>query len=493
MKRWIVLAALLAPVSAFGAEAKSPKPSPVAVMPFKNLNADSQIDWLKQGIAETMISDLKKEKLTVVERDQLDKAMAELALQGNNGTEESTASKVGKMVGAKTVVLGGFQKAGKDMRITARFVSVETGEVLDTAKATGTLQNIFSLQDEITARLLGKQVAAAKPKTPKSTGVQPADSLAFMAPRKPGTDKTVEAYKLYAMSLSSSSEADRITYLKKSLEIDPDFTYSTEALDALQKRMASYSQGNQIKSQQISGDLRAQLAAAATPEDKAKIAMNLMTQDTMGFRYHALLADATLVYGMPDVQMYYTTNLHEMAAYYVFLAHMQLKHPDQALQAGEAYMKEFQGGMYFNAVQMQMDQMVSAKRGLQDKKAEADKYIGEVEKDRAEANANTRQDAAWHEMMNRNYDFRRCSTFQSYAQWDDVFKECTAFANKWADSTDDQVKQFVFIARYAVVQGYADRGDFEKARKLADQLVSFDPKRADQFAVRTVASTWPRD
>src|SRR4051812_22707113 len=89
----------------------SDRPTPIAVMPFKNLNADPALDWLRIGMAETMLSDLKKvAKLPVVERDQLDRAMAEIALQGGKASDESNAAKIGRMVGAKTIVLGGLQQ-----------------------------------------------------------------------------------------------------------------------------------------------------------------------------------------------------------------------------------------------------------------------------------------------------------------------------------------------------------------------------------------------
>ena len=475
--------------------ADAAKPSPVAVMPFKNLNGDTSLDWLKAGIAETMISDLKKSgRMQVVERDQIDKAMAEMALQGATGTEESTAAKLGKMVGAKTVVLGGFQKAGNEMRITARFVVVETGVILDTAKATGKMRDIFSLQDEITARLLGEKppqaVASAKAHGAHDDGKYTAtNTLSFTPPRKPATDKTLQAYKLYAMALTSGSDADRVNYLKQSLQVDPDFTYSSDALDALEKRMAMYDAGNQQKSAQINADLRAQLAAAATPEDKAKLAMSVMQSDQMSFRYHTLLKDATAVYGMSDVQMYYTVNIHELAAYDIFFSYMMLKQTDQALQAGESYMKEFQGGMYFTSVQMQMDNLVREKRSLADGVADAQKDIDEIEKDRKETDARPGD----HTLVDRTYDFRRCSTWHSHKQYDQVLKECPAFASKWASDPSDDVKQLVFIARWSVVQTDAELGRFDEARKLGEQLAADDPKRADQFALKTVMATWPRD
>ena len=109
---------------------------PVAVLPFKNLNAESASDWLKLGVAETMLTDLKKAKVPVVERDQIDKALGELLLRGDTGSEDGQAIAVGKLVGAKTVVVGSFQAAGKQLRFNARFVEVETGIILDSAKTT---------------------------------------------------------------------------------------------------------------------------------------------------------------------------------------------------------------------------------------------------------------------------------------------------------------------------------------------------------------------
>ena len=214
----LVVAAL---VTAPAPPQKNAPPDPIAVMPFKNLNADSSLDWLKLGIAETMVSDLKKSgKARVVERDQIDRAMAELALQGAAGSEESTAAQVGKLVGAKTIVLGSFQRADKELRINARFVEVETGVVLDAAKTTGKLSDVFALQDEIVDRLLGRE-AKARP------------------PRKI-TPRTVDAYEMYAKSLGTASAAEKVDYLKKSVAIDPDFAYALDDLAALETRMQGY-------------------------------------------------------------------------------------------------------------------------------------------------------------------------------------------------------------------------------------------------------------
>ena len=96
---------------------------PIAVMPFRNLNQDPDLDWLRLGIAETMISDIRGREMSVVEREQIDRAIAEIALQQTKAVDASTAAAVGRVVGAKTIVVGSYQKAGAQLRITARFVN----------------------------------------------------------------------------------------------------------------------------------------------------------------------------------------------------------------------------------------------------------------------------------------------------------------------------------------------------------------------------------
>ena len=65
----------------------------MAVMPFKNANGTSRLDWLRLGIAETMITDLKRSgKVSVVDpaegRAWSMKSLARLSLKAaESGTE----------------------------------------------------------------------------------------------------------------------------------------------------------------------------------------------------------------------------------------------------------------------------------------------------------------------------------------------------------------------------------------------------------------------
>jgi tetratricopeptide (TPR) repeat protein len=70
------------------------------------------------------------EKFDVVERKYIMKVAEEQKLQMSGLIDTNTAVQFGKLIGAKTVVLGSITKIGKTYTLNVRFVSVETGEVV---------------------------------------------------------------------------------------------------------------------------------------------------------------------------------------------------------------------------------------------------------------------------------------------------------------------------------------------------------------------------
>jgi TolB-like protein len=72
--------------------------------------------------------------------------------------DPSTRAKLGAIAGAEVVVLGGFQKVGQTLRAHARFVTVETGEVLGSIRVERQLgqdeaRAVFELQDALAAEV----------------------------------------------------------------------------------------------------------------------------------------------------------------------------------------------------------------------------------------------------------------------------------------------------------------------------------------------------
>jgi adenylate cyclase len=126
----------------------------VAVMTFVNITREPADDWIGSGIAETVSSDLKNIKgLTVIGRARVYDALRNLSSSAH--LDESLAIDVGRRLGATFVVVGGFQRLGESVRITANFLIVETGQVKRTVKVDGKMSDIFSLQDKIVYELTG--------------------------------------------------------------------------------------------------------------------------------------------------------------------------------------------------------------------------------------------------------------------------------------------------------------------------------------------------
>jgi tetratricopeptide (TPR) repeat protein len=154
----------------------------VAVLQFKNLCGDTSLDWLGFGFAESLCTKLANaENLQVVERTRLSEALKELKLQDSAVVDPKTAGKLGKIVGAKYVIIGSFQKLGDEFKADARRVEVETSVASSGVEATGKYEKVFDIQSELAIKLMeafGKKVTAeikqevAKPETKSMTAYE---------------------------------------------------------------------------------------------------------------------------------------------------------------------------------------------------------------------------------------------------------------------------------------------------------------------------------
>ena len=132
----------------------------VAVVPFVNMSGAPTDAWIGSGIAETVMADLVRVGgLTVVDREVVLDALRELnASEG----EERMALALGRQLGATWVLRGGYQRLGDQIQITARFVDVATGDVVQTMNVDGAASGLFALQDQIVAELSGRLNPAAE-------------------------------------------------------------------------------------------------------------------------------------------------------------------------------------------------------------------------------------------------------------------------------------------------------------------------------------------
>lgn len=86
---------------------------------------------------------------TVVERERLVRVLEELRIGSSSLTDEQTRLRVGKIVGARFMVFGGYLVVGGKMRLDLRLVEVETGKVLKAVQKTALSNDISGWLDAV--------------------------------------------------------------------------------------------------------------------------------------------------------------------------------------------------------------------------------------------------------------------------------------------------------------------------------------------------------
>jgi tetratricopeptide (TPR) repeat protein len=203
----------------------------VAVMTFANITREPTDDWIGTGIAETVSSDLKNiQGLTLIGRARVFDALRNIGSDAH--LDESLAIDVGRRLGATWVVVGGFQRIGEMVRITANVVDTETGEVRRTVKVDGRIGDIFALQDKIVFEL--------------SQGLNLALRGTEIAGIERPETRSVEAYESYARGMMNLRLATRdsieraIAAFEDATRHDPEYAIAWAALGGAYELKGSF-------------------------------------------------------------------------------------------------------------------------------------------------------------------------------------------------------------------------------------------------------------
>ncbi|HEY8211467.1 MAG TPA: adenylate/guanylate cyclase domain-containing protein [Myxococcaceae bacterium] len=122
----------------------------LTVLPFKNVSADKELDPLKEGLAEAVVTDFQSRAgFKVIEHGLVGEEIQYIEFTQTKYVDPATKAQLGKIKGAEVVVLGSYQRSGLVLRANARFVDSETGEILQSIKVEA--PEIFMLQDKLGA------------------------------------------------------------------------------------------------------------------------------------------------------------------------------------------------------------------------------------------------------------------------------------------------------------------------------------------------------
>jgi TolB-like protein/Tfp pilus assembly protein PilF len=121
------------------------KPS-IAVLPFANMSGDPAQEYFSDGIVEEIITALSRMRsLIVIARN------SSFAYKGR----AVDVKQVARELGVRYVLEGSVRKAANRLRISGQLIDAETGAHLWADRFDGDLEDIFDLQDQVTARVVG--------------------------------------------------------------------------------------------------------------------------------------------------------------------------------------------------------------------------------------------------------------------------------------------------------------------------------------------------
>jgi len=121
----------------------------IAVLPFANMSSDLDQEHVADGLVEDIITALSHvPRLLVIARTST------LAHKG----QPVDVRQVGRELGVRFVLDGSVRRAGARLRVTSQLIDAATGVHLWADRHDGAVEDVFELQDQVTARVVAAVV-----------------------------------------------------------------------------------------------------------------------------------------------------------------------------------------------------------------------------------------------------------------------------------------------------------------------------------------------
>jgi TolB-like protein len=201
----------------------------VAILYFDNTGENSSMDQLRKGLADMLITDLSNVRmLDIVERDRLESLLEEQNLSNSSDFDPETAARLGELLGADIILTGGYFDLFGSIRIDARFIDVETGQVLKSDGVDGESSKFFKIQKQLSWKIINNMDAKLTDEEIKTLEEQENSS----SPSLDDLNRYSEALNYY----DSGSYAQSKEIVETFLEKYPDFEPALRLLEKLNTR-----------------------------------------------------------------------------------------------------------------------------------------------------------------------------------------------------------------------------------------------------------------
>lgn len=217
------MALLLVAACASQPKPHSPVPPPasfrvltVAVLEFEDhgIGTRAATQGLGRTVADQIAEALVEQPgLRLVDRDSLQKVLEELSLSSQEIVNPETRLRLGKLLGAQYLIVGGFTSMGSGLRIDGRIVEVEKGLTVGT-----------SVQGRVEDRRAVAQAFSKKI----------ADKIAFKIAPSERAPTTSQDFLLVGFALERSNDDQKaLEMYQQALSLNPKNSEARERMEAL--------------------------------------------------------------------------------------------------------------------------------------------------------------------------------------------------------------------------------------------------------------------
>lgn len=231
------------------------KPS-LAVLPFDNMSGDPDQDYFADGVVEALTAALSRiRSFFVIARNSA------FAYKGSH----KNVGRIGRELGVAYLVEGSVQRAAGRLRITVQLVETATGAHLWAERYDGAENDIFDLQDRITAQVAG--------------AIHPSIQLAEIerVSRKPPEDLGAYDYTMRAMRhvwmLDKEESGRALALLDAALKIDPNYPLALALAGWCWAQHGVYNWSSDIEAAQAQALAHAERAASLASGDPLILAV----------------------------------------------------------------------------------------------------------------------------------------------------------------------------------------------------------------------------
>src|ERR1041384_3658240 len=190
----------------------------VAILPFKNVGNDREIDFYQFSLADAVITELARVRSLVVRPSSV-------IVKYQNKTVD--AAEAGRDLSVDAILTATFLRAGDRLRVTAQLLDVRTSEILWSERIDADASDIIGVQDTIVQRIVeGLRLELRPDEKDELARKQTADAAA--------SEEYLRGRDCLAKFIYHTIEREHldsaIEHFRRAIEIDPYFALAYSAL-----------------------------------------------------------------------------------------------------------------------------------------------------------------------------------------------------------------------------------------------------------------------